>query len=60
MFEPSRVSPACVAQAYEQVVPITRRTALGVHHPGQRGRAQQTQQAAGRHAPVGLQKITQT
>ncbi len=25
-FEPSRVSPACVAQAYEQVVPLTRRT----------------------------------
>ena len=24
--EPSRVSPACVAQAYERVVPITRRT----------------------------------
>jgi hypothetical protein len=27
MFEPSRVSSACVAQAYEQVVPIPRRTA---------------------------------
>jgi hypothetical protein len=25
-FEPSRVSPACVAQAYEQVVPMIRRT----------------------------------
>ena len=25
-FEPSRVSPACVVQAYEWVVPITRRT----------------------------------
>ena len=25
-FEPSRVSPACVVQAYERVVPITRRT----------------------------------
>ena len=25
-FEPSHVSPACVAQAYERVVPITRRT----------------------------------
>jgi hypothetical protein len=24
-FEPSRVSPACVTQAYEQVVPVTRR-----------------------------------
>jgi hypothetical protein len=26
MFEPSRVSPACVAQAYEQVVPSPQRT----------------------------------
>ena len=26
-FEPSRVSPACVVQAYERVVPITRRPA---------------------------------
>jgi len=25
-FEPSHVSPACVVQAYERVVPITRRT----------------------------------
>jgi hypothetical protein len=29
-FEPSRVSPACVVQAYERVVPITR-------HPMVRG-----------------------
>jgi hypothetical protein len=27
-FEPSRVSPACVAQAYEQVGPRRRRTTL--------------------------------
>ena len=27
MFEPSHVAPACVAQAYERVVPITRRAA---------------------------------
>jgi hypothetical protein len=26
MFEPSRLSPACVAQAYEEVVPLTQRT----------------------------------
>ena len=26
MFEPSRLSPACVAQAYEQVVPMLGRT----------------------------------
>jgi hypothetical protein len=25
MFEPSRVAPACIAQAYERVVPLTRR-----------------------------------
>jgi hypothetical protein len=25
-FEPSRVSPACIIQAYERVVPIARRT----------------------------------
>lgn len=25
MFEPSRIAAACVAQAYERVVPITRR-----------------------------------
>jgi hypothetical protein len=40
VFEPSRVSSACVAQAYEQVIPSTRRTtspsaALG---QGTRGR----------------------
>ncbi len=28
MFEPSRLALACLAQAYERVVPITRRTAL--------------------------------
>jgi hypothetical protein len=26
MFEPSRLSPACVAQAYEEGVPLTQRT----------------------------------
>jgi hypothetical protein len=26
LFEPSRLSPACVAQAYEEVVPLTQRT----------------------------------
>jgi hypothetical protein len=25
LFEPSRLSPACVAQAYEEVVPLTQR-----------------------------------
>jgi len=32
MFEPSRLSPACVAQAYDHVVPITCRTAAGASH----------------------------
>jgi len=42
-FEPSWGSPACVAQAYEQVVPITRRLApqAGVPQPAER--APQTQ-----------------
>jgi hypothetical protein len=34
-FEPSRVSPACVAQAYERVVPITRRPAPQARPPQQ-------------------------
>jgi hypothetical protein len=25
MFEPSRIAPACLVQAYERVVPLTRR-----------------------------------
>jgi len=37
-FEPSWGSPACVAQAYAQVVPITRRLAprAGVPQPAER------------------------
>jgi hypothetical protein len=32
MFEPSRLSPACVAQAYEEAVPLTQRaTSQAVH-----------------------------
>lgn len=32
LFEPSRLSPACVAQAYEEAVPMTlRATARAVH-----------------------------
>ena len=33
MFEPSHVAPACVVQAYERVVPITR--ACGTFTPAQ-------------------------
>ena len=33
-FEPSRLSPSWVAQAYEQIVPIVRRTTLRPPGPG--------------------------
>jgi hypothetical protein len=42
-FEPSRVSPACVVQAYERVVPITRRPTPQARSPQQAEGAQQTQ-----------------
>jgi hypothetical protein len=47
-FEPSRVSPACVAQAYERVVPITRRLAPQVRAPQPAESAPQTQQVGRR------------
>jgi hypothetical protein len=34
-FEPSRLSPSWVAQAYEQIVPIVRRTTSRSLRPGQ-------------------------
>ena len=42
-FEPSRLSPACVVQAYERVVPITRRPTPQARSPQQAEGAQQTQ-----------------
>jgi hypothetical protein len=45
-FEPSRVSPACVVQAYERVVPITRR-------PTPQARAPQQAEGAPQRQPVG-------
>lgn len=33
-FEPSRLSPSWVAQAYEQIVPIVRRTTSRAPGPG--------------------------
>lgn len=42
-FEPSRVSPACVVQAYERVVPITRRLTPQARAPQQAEGAPQTQ-----------------
>ncbi len=47
-FEPSRVSPACVAQAYERVVPITRRPTPRAGSPHQAEGAQQRQHVGGR------------
>jgi len=54
MFEPSRVSPAYVVQAYEHVVPLTCRMASGASHTSQAGhrteRAEPTQRVGGRPA----------
>ncbi len=47
-FEPSRVSAACVVQAYERVVPITRRPAPRERSVRQAEGAQQTQHVGGR------------
>ena len=47
-FEPSRVGPACVAQAYERVVPITRRPAPRAGSPHQAESAAQMQHVGGR------------
>ena len=47
-FEPSWVSPACVAQAYERVVPITRRLAPQARAPQPAESAPQTQQGGRR------------
>jgi hypothetical protein len=47
-FEPSWGSPACVAQAYERVVPITRRRAPRAGTPPPAERASQTQQVGRR------------
>jgi hypothetical protein len=50
-FEPSRVSTACVVQAYERVVPITRRPAPRARCARQAGDAQPMQQVGGRQHP---------
>ena len=47
-FEPSRVSPACVVQAYERVVPITRRPAPRARSSQQPEGVQPTQHVGGR------------
>jgi hypothetical protein len=50
-FEPSRVSAACVVQAYERVVPITRRPAPQTRSARQATSAQPTQYVGGRQHP---------
>ena len=47
-FEPSRVSVVCVVQAYERVVPITRRPTPQTRSARQAEGAQQPQQVGGR------------
>ena len=47
-FEPSRLSPASVVQAYERVVPITRHPAPRVRAPRQTDSAAQTHQVGRR------------
>jgi hypothetical protein len=49
LFEPSRLSPACVAQAYEEVVPLTQRITSRASHRGLAGR-ENTVQPVGRRA----------
>jgi hypothetical protein len=50
-FEPSRVSAACVVQAYERVVPITRRPVPRARSARQTEDAQLTQHVGGRQHP---------
>ena len=49
LFEPSRLSPACVAQAYEEVVPLTQRITSRASHRARDGR-EHTMQPVGRRA----------
>ena len=49
LFEPSRLSPACVAQAYEEVVPLTQRITSRASHRARDGR-EHTMQPVGRSA----------
>jgi hypothetical protein len=49
LFEPSRLSPACVAQAYEEVVPPTQRTTSRAAHRDL-ARREKSMQPGGRRA----------
>jgi hypothetical protein len=48
MFEPSRLSPACVAQAYEEAVPLTQRATSKAVHTDLARREQTRQPVGGR------------
>jgi hypothetical protein len=50
MCELSHVAPACVAQAYERVVPITRRATPAPQHNSRAGRERLQQRVGGTHA----------
>ena len=50
MFELSHVAPACVAQAYERVVPITRHATPAPQHNSRAGRERLQQRGGGAHA----------
>jgi hypothetical protein len=50
MFEPSHIAPACVAQAYERVVPITRRAIPAPQHNRRAGRERLQQHVGGAQA----------
>jgi len=47
MFEPSHVAPACVVQAYERVVPMTRGATPAPRHNTCAGRERLTQRVGG-------------
>jgi hypothetical protein len=49
LCEPSRLSPACVAQAYDEVVPLTQRMTSRASHRELAGR-EHTRQPLGRRA----------
>ena len=48
MFEPSRLSPACVAQAYEEAVPLTQRATSRPAHMDLARREKTMQPVGGR------------
>jgi hypothetical protein len=48
MFEPSRLSPACVAQAYEEAVPLTQRATSRAAHMDLARREKTMQPVGGR------------